>query len=76
MVSKKTREVISVDVLDPNREHPFDYTIEARLYRADKPWKVDKWLIGEEDSAALWAVYPEEIDAYIELFTAMKEASR
>ena len=72
MADRKTREVISVVVRDVEYSE-LDYAIEAWLVPAVGRLLAEKWLIGDEDAVQRWAVYPEEIDAYIELLTAMKE---
>lgn len=72
MADRKTREVISVAVRDDEYSE-LDYAIEAWFVPAVGKFRAEKWLIGDEDAAQRWVVYPGEIDAYIELLTAMKE---
>lgn len=69
VVSEKI-DVLQVVVVD-EEDDDFSYKIEARLYDPDVI-SPSKWLVGDCGSGVKHSIYPEEIDAYIELFNAMK----
>lgn len=70
-VTSENIPVVRVPVVDED-DCELTYSIEARYYAHESFVDHDHWLIGEYGSTVSHAIYPEEIDAYIELFNAMK----